>query len=553
MARYRDSVPTILLIAAMAVSAAVLLYFTSKLTFLLDDWDFLLHRRGVSPGVFLDPHNEHISVAPVLVYKAIQAGIGMESLLPYAVASTAVFLTGVALLFTYLQRRVGGWLALAAVAPILFFGSAAEDLLTPFQIGYFGSVACGIGMLLAFDREDDRGDLLACVLLVGSLTFSSLGLPFLAGAAVQTAIGRDRRRRAYVVLVPAALYAIWWLGWGHTAKNDFTFGNLATSPSYVLDGFASSLSSLLGLASPRDEMAVVSVDWGRPLLVGALVIVAVRLRRLGRVPDRLWVVAVIAIAFWFLAGLSATQDFRAPTVSRYQFVGAVLILLIAAELARGLRPGTRVVVIALALAGAATLSNFDYLHGAYVNQKYASAVVRGDLAGLDITADRVLPGFYLNPRNSNFQYFREIDAGSYISATEKFGSPAYDTQELLSAPQPARLAADMVTAAALGIRLYRGVAPPRSASCRVVDALPAGTPAAELGPGAYFLRNRSPQSADIHLARYSDAVSVGLGQMRPGVEAALRIPADRSQQLWRLVLQNAGPGPGRFSLCSAGT
>ena len=47
----------------------------------------------------------------------------MESHAPYAVAATAAFLASVALLFVYLRRRVGDWVALAAVLPILFMGS----------------------------------------------------------------------------------------------------------------------------------------------------------------------------------------------------------------------------------------------------------------------------------------------------------------------------------------------------------------------------------------------------------------------------------------------
>ena len=67
--------------------------------------------------------------APTLIYKGIQATIGMERLLPYAVVSTASFLASVVLLFVYLRRRVGEWLALAGVLPVLFMGTAWEVLL----------------------------------------------------------------------------------------------------------------------------------------------------------------------------------------------------------------------------------------------------------------------------------------------------------------------------------------------------------------------------------------------------------------------------------------
>ena len=88
----------------------------------------------------------------------------MDSIVPYAAAAIVCFLASVLLLFIYLSRRVGDWIALAAVLPILFMGTAYEDLLTAFQINYFGSVALGIGALLAIERRDRRGDVIACVL-----------------------------------------------------------------------------------------------------------------------------------------------------------------------------------------------------------------------------------------------------------------------------------------------------------------------------------------------------------------------------------------------------
>jgi hypothetical protein len=543
--RARDRLPELLLAAAVAASGALLLVLTSRLTFLLDDWDFLIHRRGFDAHVVLDPHNEHISVLPVLIYKGIQATIGMESLLPYAVVSTGLFLLAVVLLFVILRRAVGAWLALAGVLPLLVFGSASEDLLTPFQLGYFGSVAAGLGALLALERRDGRTDAGACGLLVVSLCFSSVGLPFVAGAAVWILLGPDRWRRLYVVALPAALYLIWWLGWGHTAKTAVTFSNFATSPSYVLDGFASSLSSLLGLASPRDEMpTLTSLDWGRPLLVAAIALAVFALRRVGRISDRLLVALAIGLSFWFLASLNSSSV-RAPTVSRYQFVGAVMILLIAAELARGARLPTRGVAIALGIAAASALSNASFLHNQYTAQRGASVVVRGNLAGLEIAADRVSPDFRLTPQNSGFQYFGQVDAGSFLSAADKFGSPGYGLDELPGAPDAAKAAADRVAAAADGVRLRP--APGQARGCRGVPLPSTGIQVATLGPSRSLIRNLGKAPVHAFLARYSALVSVDLGEIAPGSGVALAIPPDRSDVPWRLALM----GPGRVSLCGA--
>ena len=102
---------------AAAVSGVVLVVLNSNLTFFIDDWEVLLHRRGLSPDVFLEPHAGHPSMGLVTLYKAIQVTFGMSSVTPYAVASTAVFLLSVVLLFVWMRARVGAWLALAGVAP----------------------------------------------------------------------------------------------------------------------------------------------------------------------------------------------------------------------------------------------------------------------------------------------------------------------------------------------------------------------------------------------------------------------------------------------------
>ena len=142
----------------------------------------------------------------------------MGSALPYRVVSTALFLLSAALLFVFLRRRVGDWPAVAATAIVLFLGAAWEDLLWSFQMTYFGSMAAGLGALLALERGDRRGEAVACALLVVSVVFGSLGLSFAIGAAVYVLLLPERRRRLYVFLVPLAVYALWWLGWGHDRR-----------------------------------------------------------------------------------------------------------------------------------------------------------------------------------------------------------------------------------------------------------------------------------------------------------------------------------------------
>jgi hypothetical protein len=145
---------TVLAAAAMVASGVLLLHWLSRLTFWRDEWDFLLHRRSWSIGTFLDPFVEHLLAASILIYKVGVTTLGMDSARPFQVVSVLLFLLSVALLFVYARRRVDEWVALAMILPILFLGPSWDDLLFPFQMALFGSIACGIGALLALERRD---------------------------------------------------------------------------------------------------------------------------------------------------------------------------------------------------------------------------------------------------------------------------------------------------------------------------------------------------------------------------------------------------------------
>ena len=180
---------------------------------------------------------------------------------------------------------------------------------------------------------------------------------------------------------------------------------------------------------------------------------------------RRWILVVLAvgITFWFMTAGNFGLG-RPPTVSRYQYVGAVFVLLIAGELAAGWRPGWRAILATFAVAGAAALSNLAILHDGYRSSDGRLDDLRGGLGGLEVAADRVNPKLVLTPANSDFNYFNQVTAGPYLSASRKFGSPAYSQSELASAPESAREAADKVLAAALPISLLPGgVQPPRGA------------------------------------------------------------------------------------------
>jgi hypothetical protein len=521
------------------------LILQSHLTFFADDWEFLLERRGFDFGVFLDRHNGHIVVAPVAIYKLLLASFGMQSALPFQVVSTLVFVLGDVLLFVYLRRRVGDWPALLGTALILFLGAAWVDLLWSFQICFSGSITAGLGAMLALDRDDRTGDRIACALLVVSISFSELGVPFVAGALVNLLVSRRRLLpRLYMAFVPLALYTIWWLGSGHTGTHAATLHNVLASPKFVFDAVSQAIASLLGLATPLSGSGrnLVGLNWGRILLVTAIGAAIWRLVRVPRVPRGLWVPLAVGGSFWLLTAFNAIPDHRTPTTTRYQYPGAVFVLLIAAEALRGVRPRTAVIAGMAAITVAAVLSGLWFLHLGYSdNRKPHSDLLRAKLAAIEIARNTV-------PRRTQLPHLKKIHAGPYLSAVDAFGSPAYSEPELASSSEDARVEADNMLRSALGIKLVRQQTSPASSAgggpergCRTVRGSPTEETGVELLPGKVTLRGGAATGAEVLLARFSDGFSVDLGGLQPGSASSLTIPADRSTRPWRLGLRAAGP------------
>jgi hypothetical protein len=538
---WRSATPPVL--AAMLASGVLITLLGSRLSFLLDDWVYILYRRDFNADAFLQPGNEHLVAGPVAAYKLLLATFGMGSTWSFHVLTTAIFLLGAWFFFVWVRRRIGQWPALILTVPVLFLGAAFDDFLWFISaISFAGSTTCGLAMLLALDRRDRLGDGLACIALVGSMLFASLWVAFAVGAAIDIVLRRGDgawRRRAYIVAVPALLYAIWWLGWGHTAESAVSLHNAATTPLYVFDSFAAAIAAVLGLTTPVEGIASPDgLDWGRPLavLLGGLAVL--RIYRMERIPNSLWVVLGIVLSFWILGGLDLKAG-RAPWVSRYQLSGVVLMLLVATELLRGVKLERRLIAPALVVVAAAVASNILFLEESYESYKRTSQIERADLAAVEIARDRVDPGFVLSEDIAGTGYL-PVEAGAYLSARDAFGSPAYSVAELEAAPGEARIPADKVLAAALGVELRPTPAPPRlPPTCRTVRTDAAAPAIVELPRGVTFLHaGKSPVA--VELGRFADEYPVRLGRLERGDWATVRIPADRSDRAWRARLSGSG-------------
>ncbi|HEX7278623.1 MAG TPA: hypothetical protein VF255_03265 [Solirubrobacterales bacterium] len=528
--------PYLLLAVAMAAAAAMTLVLTAELTFLQDTWEFLISRQELTVDNLLRPHNEHLVAVPALIQWVLIQLFGMSDPLPEYLVLVAFLLGTAGLLFVYVERRVGPWPALFAAVLLLGFGPGWEALLWPFEITFIGPLFFGIAMLLALEREDGRGDLAACVFLVLALGFSGLGLPFGLAAAVAILQG-DRGtwlRRSYVVVIPALLFVIWYLGWGHEAATHISLENILESPRFVAEAVSAATASLVGLGT---NPIGGGNAWGPAILVALVVVIAYRqLRRPGFDPG-LWPIAAAAAASWFLTAFNAAPG-REAASSRYQYVAAVFVLMILANLLRGVRPSQR----AIALIGVLTLvalgPNLVVLAQGRDTLKQQAVLTQADTAAIEIAGRSVDPAFRLTPDLAGTTTLIDVAAGPYLEAVEDHGSDAYSEAELLAAPDYGRRQADIVLGQALP--LSTTVTPGAFGTGASAGCVSAGAAGIPLRPGATRIEVPPGPPAALSLRRFATGEFPVTTAAAPGGSVmVLKVPRDLASQPWRLRVEAA--------------
>jgi hypothetical protein len=507
MDRLNRDMPLVLLGLATAASVALLLYLTRDFTFLQDTWEFLMNRRDPSTDALLAPHNEHIVVIPVAIEQVFLRVFGMADATPeYVLLAISLAITAY-LLFLYIRRRAGAWPALFAAVVLLFLGPAWEVLLWPFEISFVGSVLFGLAMLLALDREDRGGDLLACLFLALSFCFSSVAIPFAAAAAVDVFQKRRSRGlgRAWVVALPVLLYAIWYLGWGSDAETHVSLRNVLSSPRFVFEAAAVAVGAVVGLGTNPFGGSPDPV-WGRAILVALVAVFAYRQVRRPGVAPGFWPVAAAAATNWFLTAFNQVPG-RDPTSSRYQYMGGVLVLLLLANLLEGVRFGRQALLALGGLATAAVAVNLVVLTDGRDVLEQQSALTRGDLAAIEIAKRTVDPEFSLNTEVAGTTTLIDVQVGKYLPAVEDYGSPAYTPAELAAAPDYARRQADIVLSQALPLSTSTrlGAYGGSDAGENCVKASPDAPPDSEMpiSPGSTRIELSPGPRAEFTLRRFA--------------------------------------------------
>ena len=344
--------------------------------------------RGAATGTLdalLLPHNEHLSLVPVLVFKALFSTVGHRLLraLPGRRPRAPLRRRGAAVRLRAPPGRRRARARRRGDGPVPRHGW--PDVLWPFQIGFLGSLAAGIGALLALDREDRRGDITAAVLLAVALASSSLGIPLLLAVALEV-LGRPDRRRALVGRRGARRALRRLVRRLRRLERAATSDNLFGSPAYVAEAAAGAAGAVFALGR----------DWGRMLAVGAVVALLVSLHRRGHASWRLIALIAAPLGFWFLTAV-ARGHLGEPASPRYLYPGAVFLLLIAVEASAGARLARGALAVGAVFLAGALLGNVGAMREGAGFLRDESTAVDGALAALPLVAKRSAPDFQPDP------------------------------------------------------------------------------------------------------------------------------------------------------------
>jgi hypothetical protein len=539
----------IALAIAMALSGALILATADGESFGIDEMFYLgrmvedsgqiVQYHSLSLEYLLGPYNGHLQLGGKLIYEATFALFG-ANYTAFVLVNIAALWACVALVFELARRRVGALAALAPCVLLLFLGFANEVLLWPFDVHTLAAIALGLGALLALERDDRRGDVLACILIVLSIFTIEVGIAILVGIAVLVLLGPDRLRRAWIFILPAALYAAWWI-WArkfHQEQSAIELSNLDLIPKTVFHSAAAVLGSLTGTNPVTPASYTTEVTWfGKGLAVLAAVAVAMRLR-LGAVPRALWAWLAIVLFYWVTMGAAA----RPPEGARYIFFGTVGVLLVGAE-AIGGRVGKRLTVGIVIVVLLALPANIDQLGSGHESDTlhHDAGVSKTEFAMLELAGNRVDPE-YVASADPNVSavgggLFIGIPAGAYLSSVERNGSPAFTLAELREQPEDLRRIADITLADAIRLEPQVIQRPADAGRCRVVEPTAGSTTASfPLRPGRTAFGPASERSVTVGLLRFADEQSGVLEELPPGTWRSLAIPGDAAPEPWRAVV-----------------
>ena len=376
-------------------------------SFVFDDWGVAI--RPTSLGDLLEPHNGHLSVVPLAIYRTLLGEFGLETYTPYRLLGiTSLLCLGIAL-FLLARSRVGAPVALVVAVSVLWLPTTN---LTPFLANFHIALVCAVVCAAVMPSVDRRSDIVVGVALAVALATSSVGVAVAAACAVHAVMFRPRPSRWVAVAVPSLLWLLWWRTLGNQPRPPNS-PSILSALDEVADGVFGSFGALTG-------------GWwvgGAVLLAGWVILFVHRVRtdRASALTQLAWTAGLVA--WWVGLVWSRPGAADSNNTGRYEYVGAVLILLSALpafpmEWLQTARARWRMAAPALLIIGTIVLVNHDELRQAALNRGVNGTRAEMVLYELEQTVEPVEPTRRLTPELSRItvqDYHRIVVA--------RYGSP----------------------------------------------------------------------------------------------------------------------------------
>ena len=458
---------------SLALALPLLLWIDRHQWFSGDEWDFLL-RRGVlghaELGLF-EPHNEHWSTFPILVYRALFSVFGVRTYFPWLLVLVVAHLVVAHLLWRVMLRCQVDWLvATASAAVFMVLGAGWEDLINAFQLTFIVSLALGLFAVLLSAPQGpfERRDAWASGVVVVSLFFSGVGLTMTVVLGVTALLRRGWKVAGLIVAAPVGAYLVWYAGWGRHASSveqEPLRTSLQKAPEFVWHGLVSAVDAFTGL------------DGVAPVLLVLLTLWVVRTARPANEPwPPILALLVGAPLFLFLIDVRRSGlGIGAAAAPRYSYA-VVALLLPAAALAVSAvlrRTPMRVPLVVAATAllvvvGVSTLNDQARTYGSIKQENKHRIVAAADLLRSDAVVISNTPTPEFNPELTTDRLrtlARDGELPGNVQVTEEDRLTAADFLQVTVSPDAASATtAEGTVEGAEGAR----VAPTASGGCVVV-------------------------------------------------------------------------------------
>jgi hypothetical protein len=564
LGRLAQQSPSLLVVgAAMALATLLLAYWSRGEWFGSDDLGYgaRLATEPLGHALLHPPPDKYLIAFPLLVYKAFFEAFGLDSYRPYRITGILLVLLCAGLLFLLLRRWLPERFAVPPTLLMLFFGAGSEVVVNPIRLPSQIALAAGLGMMLALERRDRRGDVAALILLLISLASHPLGISFAAAGAVMIILSsRDGWRRLWVILIPGALFAAWWLFIRPPAVTN-SFNPPDQVFAFARQSWVALTAAVSGLFGVLDEPAFHRAPAKLAALALLLLIVLGIAFGRRRLPPIFWAALAGLLVLMVTPRLSAGGFLRMPDESRYLYPDAFLLLIALGILAGSLKLPDWSMWAASAVLLLSLWPNIDRLHEAGRQYSQGSEQYRVQWSAVEIAGPSAQHGF----RVSAFS----PDAGEYLAVVDAFGRGGFTAEEIAGKSDGLRAVADVTEVAALHLQLEPVPGPPRGgaapavadprlaatkkAGCTIVRKANraghaiSGSRSVEfiLPSGGAWLGLRPPTDSSVHVGRFADGPTVPLAEPAGAQGMELRIPPDRASLPWRLLITSQG----RITVC----